>query len=127
MSRTLKERIARLERRKSGRSIPRVILAIYERTDDEIIGYQAGKLVVMRAPGEVLSELQDRAWALGSPIMLVALYRPENRPAAIIEPTVPPDFAPSDPFASAGIGRQASPAELLAMGAIQPPTPERLI
>jgi hypothetical protein len=108
--------------------LPRITLALYGRTADEIIGYRAGKLVAMRTPGEPLAELQDRAWALGSAFMLEALYRPENRPSAVAVPSaLPPVPAEqADPFALAGIGRRASREELERMGAIPVP-PERLI
>ena len=129
MNRTLKARIERLERRKTRRPFPRLILAIYGQTLESIIGYRNRGVVAMRAPGEPLDALEARAWALGSAFILEALYRPENRPSADDGEPVP--FAPwpaepDDPFALAGVGRMASLEELIRAGAIRVP-PERLI
>ena len=129
MNRTLKARIERLERRTKRRPFPRLILAVYGQPLQSIIGYRNRGVVAMRTPGEPLDALEARAWELGSAFILEALYRPENRPSAVAEPvsSAPIQIAPEDPFALAGIGRRASPAELLASGAVRLPTPERLI
>ena len=129
MNRTLKARIERLERRKTRRPFPRLILAIYGQSLESIIGYRNRGVVAMRAPGEPLDALEARAWELGSAFILEALYRPENRPSAAVAAKVsdPPMLAErADPFALAGIGRKATAEELLAMGAVRVP-PERLI
>lgn len=132
MSKALKARLARLEQRKFGRRLPRIIYSIHGRDEVELIGYRIGNVTVMRAPGEPLGELQARAWGLGAGHALEALYRPENRPSAVLaEPWTPPPTPAEpepDPYAvgQPGIGAIASREMLERMGAIPVP-PERLI
>ena len=125
----LRTRIERLERRKTRRPFPRLILAIYGQPPESVIGYRNRGVVAMRTPGEPLDALEARAWELGSAFILEALYRPENRPSAAVTAMASDPLMPAergDPFALAGIGREATAEELLAMGAVRLP-PERLI
>lgn len=127
---TMLARIARLEQQRNRLFAPRLILKLHGKSDDEVIGFKtASGLVAMRTPGEALDALQARAWELGASVVLETLYRPENRPSVdVAEPSAPPvpPAEPEDPFALAGIGREATREELIRMGAIRVP-PERLI
>ena len=137
MNRTLKARIERLERRKTRRPFPRLILAIYGQPLESIIGYRNRCVVAMRTPGEPLDALEARAWTLGSAFIIEALYRPSSAVGrddsdfgaitaadAPAEPSGPEidEYAVGQP----GIGAVADREALIRMGAIRVP-PERLI
>lgn len=70
----LRTRLARIERHKVRRKLPRVVLAIYNRGDEDVMGFSAGKVSVMRLPGEPLQALQARAWELTGAVTLATLY-----------------------------------------------------
>jgi hypothetical protein len=140
MTRSLKERIERLEQRFERCSTPRLF---FKRCDEEqageITGVMAGNLHVLRVEGESEIELLARARELAPDVpMLFATYAekgryapPERDEEAEDSPDAPdaeiaPATLPVDPFTLAGIGRAATREELERMGAIHIP-PERLI
>ena len=109
--------------------MPTFIMAIYEdKNPGAVIGIEGGGVRVMRAASEPLEALQTRAAAQIPARILKTLYAaPEASQSDVPAPAlVAPPPAPFDPWARAGIGREASRAELERMGAIPVP-PERLI
>lgn len=129
----LRTRLERLERQRNRRPFPRVIFGIFDKEPDEVIGYEGSSggtsMTILRQPGEALETLRARAWQLVSAPTLFTLYgafpaRQSISPPPPHAPAPPP--APGDPWALAGIGREASREELTRMGAVPVP-PERLI
>lgn len=125
----LRTRVKRLEKRLGRRKpLPTIVTGIYpEEMPGEVIGVQGLGVAVMRAAGEPLGELQARAATLTGARILKTLYAPpavKSEPVAA--PVRPSEAAPADPWALAGIGRQATRQELVQMGALAVP-PERLI
>lgn len=123
---TLAARIARLERAKRPRSLPRMVFTLYDQ-EDAVAGFSgpSGE-VVEREPFEAVTALSARAWAIIGGHSMWATYpdavwdEPEEVPPNIVamgwtepEPIKP---EPVDPFALAGIGRRATPEELARMG-----------
>lgn len=125
----LRTRVKRLEKRLGRRKpLPTIVTGIYaEEMPGEVIGLEGLGVAVMRAVGEPLGQLQARAATLTGARILKTLYA---APAVKIEPVPAPAPVPSavpvDPWALAGIGRQATRQELIEMGALAVP-PERLI
>lgn len=133
MSRALRARIARLEARLERRPFPRLVAHLYNHDPESIIGFggdRAGtRISVVRLACEPLAACEARAWELIGSHFLFALYRPQKGVGG--DDAAPAD-APSpqptrvDPWALAGIGREATRAELEKAGAIPFPV-ERLI
>lgn len=118
----------RLKRLGNRKPLPTIVTGIYsEEQPGEVIGMEGAGIAVMRAAGEPLGQLQARAATLTGARILKTLYAP---PAVKIEPTPDPAPVPSavpvDPWALAGIGRQATRQELIEMGALAIP-PERIV
>lgn len=118
----LAARIARLERVRAPRPLPRLAF-IVDRQDTPETAVEAFRTPegtrIARNPGEALSDLLRRAWAQpGIGLSLFACYPPDAEPVpAEPQPNVGTPAEP-DPFALAGIGREATVAELTRMGVI---------
>lgn len=86
---------------------PRMVMALYDHSGDEI-GYSSGSgSTVMRQPFEPLEQLTARAFSELGATTLFAVY-PNVGIEAPPAPTPianPPQSAPDDPFALAGIGK----------------------
>lgn len=126
----LAARIARLERALAPRPLPRLAFLIHQDDVPEtaIEGFRTCEGTrIPRNPGEALSDLLRRAWGQpGIGLSLFACYPPDAEPVpAEPQPNVGTPAEP-DPFALAGIGREATVAELTRMGIIPSPA-ERLI
>lgn len=124
MSKALKSRLAKLEQVKVRRFAPRLVYKIYGRDDRSLIGFETSEgIAVMRSALEPLEALKERAWELTSGVTLSALYAPVTAPETDnTEPLALPSLPePSDPYALAGIGREATREELIRMGAIRIP------
>lgn len=141
MNRTLKARLAKLERRTIRPEMPRTIIALCPQEEaGEIVGYLAGNLHILREPNESAKDCASRAFSLApSCLYLVAMYAKPARSAvereerlaarwATPEPPPPPDEPEIDPYAvgQPGIGSIASRELLERMGAVPVPF-ERLI
>ncbi|MEJ7776454.1 MAG: hypothetical protein WKF52_03505 [Sphingomicrobium sp.] len=140
---TLKARIERLEKRTSARRVRRMTFGLFDRDESNIIGVEAdvvgsSRPYVMRQPDEATSALIERAYNVTGALSLRIVYaqarqprqeREDRRSATHAAPDTltASDGLPSDPYALAGIGRAASKDELIRMGAIPLPCPERLI
>lgn len=125
----LRTRVKRLEKRLGRRKpLPAIITGIYpEEMPGEVIGIEGLGVAVMRAAGEPLGQLQARAATLTGARILKTLYAaPAASAAPAPAPAPVPEAAPVDPWALAGIGRQATRQELIEMGALAVP-PERLV
>lgn len=122
----VKRRLKRLGNRKP---LPTIITGIYpEEQPGEVIGMEGLGVAVMRAAGEPTAALAARAAALTGARVLKTLYAaplPKFEPVPAPAPR-PAEAVPVDPWALAGIGRQATRQELIEMGAIAIP-PERLV
>ena len=125
----LRTRVKRLEKRLGRRKpLPTIVTGIYpEEQPGEVIGIEGLGVTVMRAAGEPIGQLHARAATLTGARILKTLYA---APAVKIEPVPTPAPVPSavpvDPWALAGIGRQATRQELIEMGALAVP-PERIV
>lgn len=123
---TLAARVARLERAKRPRSLPRMVFTLYDQ-EDAVAGFSgpSGE-VVEREPFEAVTALSARAWAIIGGHAMWATYpdavwnEPEEVPPNIAamgwtepEPVAP---EPSFPWHLSGIGREATPEELARMG-----------
>lgn len=128
---TLTARVRRLEtQNRSRRPKPPIIFTVYpDQPCGGIIGLagMAGA-TVDRGWSEPLADLARRARAaLGGARVMIARYAPSVAPQPPLPTPVPPppEPKPSDPYALAGIGREATRAELERMGYIDMP-PERI-
>ena len=127
----LAARIARLERARAPRPLPRLAYAIHhdDAPETAIQGFRTPEGTrIVRNPGEGLSDLLRRAWAHpGVGLSLFACYPPDAEPVpADPQPHVGTPAEPQpNPHALAGIGREATVAELTRMGVV-PVAPERL-
>lgn len=78
MSAALKARLERLERRRTRRALPRIIMAIMDCPDESIIGYAGDvggqRVRVFREPGEHNEKLRRRALVSIGSIAIFALY-----------------------------------------------------
>lgn len=127
----LLNRLRRLEaRRKTRRAMPVIIMGIYsEEQPGPVIGIEGGGVRVRRKEGEPIEALRARAAAEIPARFATMLYgAPTARQSAVPAPaaTPAPQPAPVNPWALAGVGRQATQEELVRMGAIPVP-PERLV
>jgi hypothetical protein len=131
----LRTRLARLESQRSERRIPKVFARVYDDADCDIVGLYAdsgcARVTVLRqGPSEPLEALCARAASMTGSHTFAALYARQSAPERVPGPselpthTEGPQSAP-DPFALAGIGRQATRAELRKMLGGVPP--ERIV
>lgn len=125
----LRTRLARLERQRVRRPFPRRVFGIYDKEDADVIGVEAEGVTVIRLASEPLVDLHARAFAMTGALVLFTLYvaaraatERDDGPSGYRTPTPAPRDAPR-----AGIGRMATVDELVNMGAIPVPTPERLV
>jgi hypothetical protein len=106
-------------------------MRIFDEADDQVIGVIGDKggarVTVLRQSDEPLAALEARAFAMIGGNTLGTLYAAPERvpgPSELPAHTEGPQSAP-DPFALAGIGRQATAAELRKMLGGVPP--ERIV
>jgi hypothetical protein len=116
--------------------MPRKVLAIVGAEDGEVVGYEGNGVVVLRGDNERLDQCRERAFGLTGSATLTTLYREEGQKAAqereLAQSRRPTaleasealsglENRPIDPFALAGIGREATLEELWQSGAIRGP------
>lgn len=116
--RSLEVRLAKLEGRTGRRrEKPLVAFAVYDQTDDCVIGY--GGLCgqkIERKTGEPLEALRQRVSGVLKSRIVVTLYRLLPVPVTITAVPQSSLALELDPFALAGVGRTASSEELQRMG-----------
>lgn len=129
----LRTRLERLERRVVRRSFPRVVSGLYGNVDADVIGAEANGVTVLRQPGEPVSDLHCRAFAMTGALCLVSLTvvaraapEQDDTPSCHLTTAPAPEGTTSAVNGVPGIGRIASRAELEKMGAIAVP-PARFI
>lgn len=125
----LLKRLRRLEGRLRERRILRVVMRVFDQTDDQVIGVfgdkDGARVTVLRQPGEALDALEARAFAMIGGSFLGTLYAASERPEPAHTRAHVPEASETPPAANlSGIGRRATRAELERMGVIPVP-PER--